>query len=586
MGKDPKDHICYKNWTDSSTAMESDIILEGFRASVDMHGLKYARLIGDGDSSVYNKLLNAMPYGPNLLIEKVECKNHIIRNYSNRLKEIAQNSKLGNVSMRNAVRQRILRLRYAVTKAVDFRSSQKDLPETTRTEELERDIINGPSHVFGEHKKCKERGYFCEGSKPEEENLVPDLTSAGIYQEVMSAVHRVAFHSSSLIINVNTNCAEAYNACVAKFIGGKRINFACRGSYKTRCEAAVTSYNTKGELHRYVHKAMVEESPGSYTKKFVRKRKEGISNRKRKLDFTSAENQKKRRVSSLEAGPDKDYGPEAQKPDMTPEEYIRHKERFLKELKLSEKERQELQSKTIGQSRSQLWRQERLKRITASSFGRICKMKESTSCQKIVMSLLYSSNKRTPAMMYGIEKEPFALQQFENEYGVTVDRCGLFIDSEQSFLGASPDGVIGDEFVVEVKCPAAASSMTPAEAIAKGRVKFCTITSDGQMRLKQNDNYMYQVQGQLHITRRSFCYFLFWTPHGMLVQKISRDDKFWEGKMELQLKRFYMECLLPELVDPRHTRKMIIRDPQYIINSQSRGIHSKRSKTKTNNINK
>jgi hypothetical protein len=32
--------------------MESDIIIEGFKRSIEMHGVKYMRLIGDGDSSI------------------------------------------------------------------------------------------------------------------------------------------------------------------------------------------------------------------------------------------------------------------------------------------------------------------------------------------------------------------------------------------------------------------------------------------------------------------------------------------------------------------------------------------------------
>jgi len=53
---EPPTHKCYKNWEDTSTAMESDIILEGFRQSINMHNLIYHKLIGDGDSSATKKL--------------------------------------------------------------------------------------------------------------------------------------------------------------------------------------------------------------------------------------------------------------------------------------------------------------------------------------------------------------------------------------------------------------------------------------------------------------------------------------------------------------------------------------------------
>jgi hypothetical protein len=44
---DPKEHICFKNWNLPSTAMEADIIVEGFKKSIDMHNLIYSRLIGN-----------------------------------------------------------------------------------------------------------------------------------------------------------------------------------------------------------------------------------------------------------------------------------------------------------------------------------------------------------------------------------------------------------------------------------------------------------------------------------------------------------------------------------------------------------
>lgn len=37
---------CFLNWTKASTSMEADGIVEGFLKSVEMHGLKYNRLIG------------------------------------------------------------------------------------------------------------------------------------------------------------------------------------------------------------------------------------------------------------------------------------------------------------------------------------------------------------------------------------------------------------------------------------------------------------------------------------------------------------------------------------------------------------
>jgi hypothetical protein len=60
--EEPNVHKCYKNWdnTSSSTSMESDAIVEGFKQSIETHGLIYSVLIADGDSSVYKKLLTVI----------------------------------------------------------------------------------------------------------------------------------------------------------------------------------------------------------------------------------------------------------------------------------------------------------------------------------------------------------------------------------------------------------------------------------------------------------------------------------------------------------------------------------------------
>ncbi|CAG9818120.1 unnamed protein product [Phaedon cochleariae] len=56
-------HKCYRNWSGSSSAMESDIIAEGFMKSLGMHGLIYSQMVADGDSSCYKKFLIAILTG-------------------------------------------------------------------------------------------------------------------------------------------------------------------------------------------------------------------------------------------------------------------------------------------------------------------------------------------------------------------------------------------------------------------------------------------------------------------------------------------------------------------------------------------
>ncbi|KAJ8868178.1 hypothetical protein PR048_031987 [Dryococelus australis] len=69
-----KQHICYKNYSRSSTNMESGIIIDGILLSVEIYGMKYGAFIADCDSSMYTIILQARPYD-DLKVEKVECIN-------------------------------------------------------------------------------------------------------------------------------------------------------------------------------------------------------------------------------------------------------------------------------------------------------------------------------------------------------------------------------------------------------------------------------------------------------------------------------------------------------------------------------
>ena len=52
----------FRNWNGSSAAMETDIIFEGFKKCEQQHGIRYTTFIGDGDSSVYSSLIEAVPW--------------------------------------------------------------------------------------------------------------------------------------------------------------------------------------------------------------------------------------------------------------------------------------------------------------------------------------------------------------------------------------------------------------------------------------------------------------------------------------------------------------------------------------------
>lgn len=258
---------------------------------------------------------------------------------------------------------------------------------------------------------------------------------------------------------------------------------------------------------------MTNSSPGVYTKKFVHQMK---SNSKPQR-LQGKKPRAKRTLVYTNTEPDEHYGPDAAQlvPDITDDEMNTAREQYLKKLKeeCSQEFVRNVEISTRNQSSSHEWRDQRRKRLTASYFGKICKMRASTSCSSVVESIRYPTFYGNDSTRWGIENESVAIQSVSEELGVQVDKCGLFINTEYPYLGASPDGLIADGAIVEIKCPASIKDMAPEEAYEAGKVTFLH-RKDGTLRLKENHAFFYQIQGQLNITGRDLCYFAVWTPKG------------------------------------------------------------------------
>ncbi|XP_018335510.1 uncharacterized protein LOC108744304 isoform X1 [Agrilus planipennis] len=243
--------------------------------------------------------------------------------------------------------------------------------------------------------------------------------------------------------------------------------------------------------------------------------------------------------------------------DMPLEEFEKAASDFLYDL--SDINRALIEIETRDQANCSTWMFERRKRITASNFGRICKLQSTTNTKKTIESLLYNKFNGNEATKYGKMHEKDAIEVFEMTTNLKVKKSGLFIDKDYPFLGASPDGLINDDCLIEIKCPINSRDVHPIVAAMDKKLDFCEY-KDNKVYLKKNHNYMYQIQGQLKITQRKLCYFVVWSPYGIHIEEIERDDIFWKQKMEDKLKKFYFECLLPELVDPRKGRNKSLRD--------------------------
>ena len=238
--------------------MESDAIVEGFNTTVEKRGLVYFTLIADEDSSVYKKIIDADPYKRQIRVKKIECTNHLLRNFCTKMKAIVKKTTSGQ--LRQIVESSIRRMRTDIVKAPKFRYNQ-NVSIDEKTKNLYGDIQNVPSHVFDEHAECARLEYFCDGNnKDNEKNIVPDLMKIEVYQDVKEILRPLLAHAESLLYNTTNNAVESLNGLIAIYTDGKRLNFAERGSYAGRCAAAVVEYNSK-QVHSRLDAVMKKKTP-------------------------------------------------------------------------------------------------------------------------------------------------------------------------------------------------------------------------------------------------------------------------------------------------------------------------------------
>jgi hypothetical protein len=212
--------------------------------------------------------------------------------------------------------------------------------------------------------------------------------------------------------------------------------------------------------------------------------------------------------------------------------------------------REEIFELTKDQANCPLWYAERKKRLTASNFGRICKMTDRTDPKKLARDLLYRDIPPwVPAIRYGRDMEAVARKKYREKNG-RVCPAGLLIHSSLTYLACSSDSYAPDsDKIIEIKCPYSVRDLTPVQA-ARSSNSFCSsyLPSTGQLRLKREHNYFYQIQGQLEIWNKEYCDFIIYTPSGIHVECIKRDRNFWESRMKPKLNAFYKNYYLPLLI--------------------------------------
>jgi len=203
--------------------------------------------------------------------------------------------------------------------------------------------------------------------------------------------------------------------------------------------------------------------------------------------------------------------------------------------KISQEEARELEEKTQDQSKTKKWFSARKFRLTASKFGEICKATTARDFPKMCETIYDPPTLQTKAILHGKAYEKTAIAQLQKKLGIQVSPAGLYVHPEFPFLGASPDGKVGENSVVEVKCPYVGRNKKIEPCAEIPYLEKC----EGKVHLKRGHNYYYQIQGQLAISKKEKCYFVIYTFVDFFVEEITLDAMFFEKELVPKLSDFY-----------------------------------------------
>ena len=164
---------------------------------------------------------------------------------------------------------------------------------------------------------------------------------------------------------------------------------------------------------------------------------------------------------------------------------------------------------------------------------------------------------KSASLTWGTKKEKFARDLYQRaarkkHIGSYIDSRGLRIFQEKPYIGCSVDGLLqckcknhDGSKVVEIKCPYSDREKHPKEvALSKG----CVQEADGHIRLSENSDYYYQIQGQMGIYNYNFADLVIYTKQGIhVVEDIPFNKPFFDN-MIVKLESYFKNILLKHML--------------------------------------
>ena len=171
--------------------------------------------------------------------------------------------------------------------------------------------------------------------------------------------------------------------------------------------------------------------------------------------------------------------------------------------------------------RSHEWHMERLGKVTASCIYKVmAKTKTGPGADRANYHAQLVTERLTgrptegfsnAAMQWGTDTEPQARAMYSLETAGPVVECGFLSHPSIPMSGASPDGLVGDDGLVELKCPNSATHITTLTGAPIDR------------------KYLLQMQWQMACAEREWCDFASFDPRlpaamQLHIRRVERDD--------------------------------------------------------------
>jgi predicted phage-related endonuclease len=130
-------------------------------------------------------------------------------------------------------------------------------------------------------------------------------------------------------------------------------------------------------------------------------------------------------------------------------------------------------------------------------------------------------------MEWGTQTEPMARIAYEAHANVFVEQVAFVDHSTIEWFGCSPDGLVGETGLLEIKCPA-----------SKTHIKYL-------LGGKPPAKYVPQMQCQMAVTGREWCDFVSYDPRlpedlQLFVVRLERDEEYIKA-MEAEVEKFLGE---------------------------------------------